>query len=230
MRRSTRRTMTTAGRDAIGQAIGARQRRSLRAVLNATGVVLHTNLGRAPLADVAVRRDSRRGGGYSNLEYDLDDGARGSRYVHCVSLLRELTGAEDAIVVNNGAAALVLALNTLADGREAIVSRGELVEIGGSFRVPDIMAKSGARLVEVGSTNRTHLDDYRRAIARRTVAVDRQGASQQLRDGGIRRRASRARTAPIAGASAWCAGAARPRQRTAPPARALRTDGRADGP
>ena len=103
-------------------------------------------------------------GGYSNLELDLERGARGSRYVHCASLLRELTGAEDALVVNNCAAALVLALNTMADGREALLSRGELVEIGGSFRVHEIMAKSGARLREVGATNRTHLADYERAI------------------------------------------------------------------
>ncbi|HEX7123497.1 MAG TPA: hypothetical protein VF178_14060 [Gemmatimonadaceae bacterium] len=119
---------------------------SLRPLFNATGVVLHTNLGRAPLARAAVDTIVRTASTGSNLEYDLDRGERGSRYVHCAALLCELTGAEDALVVNNGAAALVLALNTLADGREAIVSRGELIEIGGSFRVPDIMAKSGAAL------------------------------------------------------------------------------------
>ena len=147
------------------------ERRSLRPVINATGVILHTNLGRAPLADVAVDAIREIAYGYTNLEYDLDAGARGSRYVHCVELLRELTGAEDAIVVNNCAAALVLTLSALARGREVIVSRGELVEIGGSFRVPDIMARSGGHLVEVGTTNRTHLSDYTRAITSRTGAI-----------------------------------------------------------
>ena len=145
--------------------------RSLRPVINATGVVLHTNLGRAPLADVAIEAVREAASGYSNLEYDLASGKRGLRYVHCVELLRELTGAEDAIVVNNCASALVLSLSALAREREVIVSRGELVEIGGSFRVPDIMARSGATLVEVGTTNRTHPDDYRRAISSRTGAI-----------------------------------------------------------
>jgi L-seryl-tRNA(Ser) seleniumtransferase len=144
---------------------------SLRPVLNATGIVLHTNLGRAPLADAAVAAVAALAGGYSNLEYDLESGRRGTRYSHCVALLRELTGAEDAIVVNNCAAALVLSLSALARGREVIVSRGELVEIGGSFRVPEIMSRSGATLVEVGTTNRTHLDDYVRAISSRTGAI-----------------------------------------------------------
>ncbi|HEX7020879.1 MAG TPA: L-seryl-tRNA(Sec) selenium transferase [Gemmatimonadaceae bacterium] len=156
---------------AVSSSIDAATRPSLRPVLNGTGVVLHTNLGRAPLAAVAIEAIARVASGFSNLELDLETGERGSRYVHCAALLRELTGAEDAIVVNNGAAALVLALDTLARGREAIVSRGELVEIGGSFRVPDIMAKSGARLVEVGTTNRTHLDDYRRAVGAETAAI-----------------------------------------------------------
>ena len=144
---------------------------SLRAVFNATGVILHTNLGRAPLAEAAVRAIQDTAAGYSNLEYDLDRGERGSRYVHSVALLRELTGAADAIVVNNCAAALVLALNTIARGREVLVSRGELIEIGGSFRVPEIMAKSGARLVEVGSTNRTHPSDYAAAMSDRVAAI-----------------------------------------------------------
>jgi L-seryl-tRNA(Ser) seleniumtransferase len=156
---------------AIGAALAERERRSLRPVLNATGVVLHTNLGRAPLADAALDAIEMTARGYSNLEYDLEHGTRGSRYAHCVSLLTELTGAEDALVVNNGAAALVLALDTLAGGREAIVSRGELIEIGGSFRIPDIMQKSGATLVEVGTTNRTHAADYARAISPRTGAL-----------------------------------------------------------
>ena len=144
---------------------------SLRPLFNATGIVLHTNLGRAPLAAEAMAAIANVAGGYSNLEYDLETGQRGSRYTHCVSLLRELTGAEDAIVVNNCAAALVLTLSALARDREVLVSRGELVEIGGSFRVPDIMNRSGATLVEVGTTNRTHLDDYVRAIGPRTGAI-----------------------------------------------------------
>jgi L-seryl-tRNA(Ser) seleniumtransferase len=156
---------------AIGAALAARERRSLRPVFNATGVVLHTNLGRAPLPHAALEAIAEAAQGYSNLEYDLERGTRGSRYTHCVSLLTELSGAEDALVVNNGASAMVLALNTLAEGRDAIVSRGELVEIGGSFRIPDIMAKSGARLVEIGTTNRTHLDDYARALSPNTGAV-----------------------------------------------------------
>ena len=156
---------------AIGDALAARSRPSLRPVFNATGVVLHTNLGRAPLARAAIEAIAAAAAGYSNLEYDIERGARGSRYSHCVSLLTELTGAEDAIVVNNCASALVLALNTVADGKATIVSRGELIEIGGSFRVPDIMAKSGSRLVEVGTTNRTHLADYDAAIAPETGAL-----------------------------------------------------------
>lgn len=156
---------------AIGDALAARSRPSLRPVFNATGVVLHTNLGRAPLPRVAIEAIAATAAGYSNLEYDIERGARGSRYSHCVSLLTELTGAEDAIVVNNCASALVLALNTVADGKATIVSRGELIEIGGSFRVPDIMAKSGSRLVEVGTTNRTHRGDYAAAITPETGAL-----------------------------------------------------------
>jgi L-seryl-tRNA(Ser) seleniumtransferase len=156
---------------AIDDALAQRQRSTLRRVINATGVILHTNLGRAPLAGRALDAIRDVAQGYSTLEYDIASGARGSRHAHCTALLTELTGAEDALVVNNCAAALVLALNTFADGREAVISRGELVEIGGSFRVPDIMAKSGARLVEVGTTNRTHLDDYRRALSDKTGAI-----------------------------------------------------------
>lgn len=145
--------------------------RSLRPVINATGIVLHTNLGRAPLADAALDAIRAAAEGYSTLEYDIDSGRRGSRNLHCIPLLRELTGAEDALVVNNCAAALVLALNTFAASREALLSRGELIEIGGSFRVPEIMERSGARLVEVGTTNRTHLLDYRSAITETTAAI-----------------------------------------------------------
>ena len=151
--------------------IALQERRQLQQVFNGTGVVLHTNLGRAPLADAAIEAIARVASGYATLEYDVERGERGSRHVHCRDLLRELTGAEDALVVNNCAAALVLALDTLAHGRDAIVSRGELIEIGGSFRVPAIMEKSGARLVEVGTTNRTHLSDYERAIGAETGAI-----------------------------------------------------------
>lgn len=156
---------------AIVQEVDRALVRSLRPVINATGVVLHTNLGRAPLAAQALAAVRDVAAGYSNLEYDLSAGTRGSRHQHCGALLRELTGAEDAMVVNNCAAALVLALNTLSDGREAVISRGELVEIGGSFRVPSIMTASGAALVEVGTTNRTHIADYRAAITPHTGAL-----------------------------------------------------------
>jgi L-seryl-tRNA(Ser) seleniumtransferase len=144
---------------------------SLRRVFNATGVVLHTNLGRAPLPDVALAAIREVSEGFSNLEYDIETGRRGSRYSHCADLLKRLTGAEDALVVNNCAAALVLSLSALAKKREVLVSRGELVEIGGSFRIPDIMSSAGVRLVEVGTTNRTHDDDYRRAITPKTGAI-----------------------------------------------------------
>lgn len=133
---------------------------SLRTVINGTGVVLHTNLGRSPLAEEVFDSLRSVASGYSNLEFDLVAGRRGSRYVHVESLICELTGAESAMVVNNNAAAVILALSTLATGREVIVSRGELVEIGGSFRIPDVMKQSGAFMVEVGTTNCTHLSDY----------------------------------------------------------------------
>jgi L-seryl-tRNA(Ser) seleniumtransferase len=144
---------------------------SLQPVLNATGVVLHTNLGRAPLAEHAVARVAAVARGYANLEYRLDARRRGSRHEHVAELLATLTGAEDALVVNNCAAAVLLALSQLAAGRGVVVSRGELVEIGGSFRVPDVMRASGARLVEVGTTNRTHARDYEAAIGDDTALL-----------------------------------------------------------
>jgi L-seryl-tRNA(Ser) seleniumtransferase len=156
---------------AIADRVAQAQQLSLRPVINATGIVLHTNLGRAPLAHAAIAAITRVASGYSNLEFNLEQGERGSRYVHCASLLRELTGAEDALVVNNCAAALVLSLNTVCEGREALLSRGEMVEIGGSFRVHEIMAKSGAMLREVGATNRTHIADYARAVGDTTGAI-----------------------------------------------------------
>jgi L-seryl-tRNA(Ser) seleniumtransferase len=145
--------------------------RSLRRVINATGVIIHTNLGRAPLADAAVGAAARIAAGYSNLEFDLGRGDRGHRHVHAERLLCSLTGAEAAVIVNNAAAAALLALKTLATGREVIVSRGELVEIGGGFRVPDILAQSGAILREVGTTNRTRIGDYAAAISARTGVI-----------------------------------------------------------
>jgi len=144
---------------------------SLRRVVNAAGVVLHTNLGRAPLALRAAEAVSKVMTGYSTLEFNVEDGQRGSRYSHVADRVCQLTGAEDALVVNNNAAAELLVLSALASGKEVIVSRGELVEIGGSFRVPDVMKQSGATLVEVGATNKTHLSDYRNAINANTVAI-----------------------------------------------------------
>ena len=155
----------------IRERLADRGRPSLRPVLNATGVVLHTNLGRAPLARAALEAMAGIGGGYSNLEFDLDTGTRGSRSDHCRAPLRAVTGAEDALAVNNAAGALLLALGALAAGREVLISRGELIEIGGSFRIPDILERSGARLREVGTTNRTHAGDYRKALGSDVAAV-----------------------------------------------------------
>ncbi len=156
-------------------AVVARIRRlltpSLRPVYNATGVVVHTNLGRAPLSPELLDRIGQVAGGYSNLEYDLDGRQRGSRHVHPAGLLKELTGAEDAVVVNNNAAAVLICLTALAQGKEVVVSRGELIEIGGSFRIPDVMAASGALLREVGTTNRTHPRDYEGAIGEETALL-----------------------------------------------------------
>jgi L-seryl-tRNA(Ser) seleniumtransferase len=155
----------------VRERLSDRARPSLRLVLNATGVVLHTNLGRAPLAPEAVAAMAAVAGGYSNLEFDLDTGIRGSRSDHCREPLRTATGAEDALAVNNAAGALLLALGALAAGRDVLISRGELIEIGGSFRIPDILVRSGARLREIGTTNRTHLDDYRKSLDSGVAAV-----------------------------------------------------------
>ena len=133
---------------------------TLRKVVNATGTIIHTNLGRSLLPDECNTVLSGAGSSYLTLEYDLERGARGSRYIHCEQILKELTGCEAALVVNNNAAAVLLAMNTLSSGKEAVVSRGELVEIGGSFRMPDVMEKSSALMVEVGTTNRTRISDY----------------------------------------------------------------------
>ncbi|MEW6417735.1 MAG: L-seryl-tRNA(Sec) selenium transferase [Nitrospirota bacterium] len=144
---------------------------SLRPLINATGVVIHTNLGRSILSERAIENIRRVSANYSNLEYDIEEGKRGKRYTHIKRILREVTGAEDALIVNNNAAAVMLCLSTLAKNKEVIVSRGELVEIGGSFRMPDVMAASGAVLREVGTTNKTHLYDYENAINEDTSLI-----------------------------------------------------------
>ncbi len=144
---------------------------SLKKVINATGVVLHTNLGRAPLPKKAIDRILDTASGYCNLEYDLEKGARGERYSHVNKLVADITGAQDALVVNNNAGAVFLCLSALAQDKEVVISRGQLVEIGGSFRIPDVMAQSGAHLVEVGTTNRTHIEDYEKAINENTALL-----------------------------------------------------------
>jgi L-seryl-tRNA(Ser) seleniumtransferase len=155
----------------LREELSAARAARLRRVLNATGVVVHTNLGRAPLPETALERVREVGRGYSNLEYDLSAGTRGSRQDHVAGILRRLTGAETALVVNNNAAAVLLALAALAEGRDVLVSRGELIEIGDGFRIPDVLARSGARLVEVGTTNRTRASDYERAIGPETALL-----------------------------------------------------------
>ncbi len=151
--------------------LGEHALHQLQGVINATGVLVHTNLGRVPLGEEQLEAVAEIASGYSNVEYDLVAGRRGDRYSHVGALLVALTGAESALVVNNNAAAVLLVLATLCEGREVIVSRGELIEIGGEFRIPEVMAASGARLVEVGTTNRTHLSDYEKAITPQTAAV-----------------------------------------------------------
>lgn len=154
--------------DAVELALAHGAARNLRRVVNATGIVLHTNLGRAPLADAAIEAVAEVARGYSNLEYELDAGKRGSRHDHVAEILCKLTGAEAAVVVNNNAAAVMLAVNTLAKDGEVVTSRGELIEIGGSFRIPDVIEQSEAELVEVGTTNKTHTRDYAEAISNAT--------------------------------------------------------------
>ena len=155
----------------LADELGAARAPRLRQALNATGVIVHTNLGRAPLAEAALERVREVGRGYSNLEYDLSAGTRGSRQDHVAGILRRLTGSEAALVVNNNAAAVLLALAALAEGRDVLVSRGELIEIGDGFRIPDVLARSGARLVEVGTTNRTRAADYEQAIGPETAVL-----------------------------------------------------------
>ena len=155
----------------LREELASARRPALRRVVNATGVIVHTNLGRAPLAAAALEHATEAARGYSNLEYDLGEGRRGSRQDHVATILRRLTGAEAAIVVNNNAGALLLALAALGEGRNVIVSRGELIEIGDGFRIPDVLARSGAHLVEVGTTNRTRAADYESAIDDRTALL-----------------------------------------------------------
>jgi L-seryl-tRNA(Ser) seleniumtransferase len=154
--------------DRIIERVSSLSEPSLKHVINATGVIVHTNLGRSPLSRRVISRLGELVGGYSNLEYDLDAGTRGSRYVHVEDILKELTGAEAAMVVNNNAAAVLIALNTIARDKEVIISRSELVEIGGSFRIPEVMSRSGAKMFEVGTTNKTTIRDYESAIEART--------------------------------------------------------------
>ena len=189
----------SAGGDALGPEAYARLARerlarrdapTLRQVINATGVVLHTNLGRAPLAAVALTA-IRDASGAVSVEYDLERGSRGERHGHAARLLAEVTGAEDAVVVNNGAAAVLLALAAIAGRREVIVARGELVEIGGGFRIPDVLVRSGAKLVEVGTTNRTYVRDYANAITTKTAAILRVHASNFALRGFVAKAASR---------------------------------------
>ncbi len=156
---------------AAGHALARRFRGSLRPVINATGVVIHTNLGRAPIAPAALERLAAIARGYSNLEYDLEAGTRGARHVHAEALVTSITGADAAIVVNNNAAATLLILAGLASGRDVLISRGELVEIGGGFRVPDVLRQSGAILREVGTTNRTRVNDYTAAASTNTGLI-----------------------------------------------------------
>ena len=157
--------------DNICIAVEAMHTPNMRTVINGTGTILHTNLGRAPISPEHMRHIAEIATGYSNLEYNLEAGKRGERYSHFEKLLCKITGAEAAMAVNNNAASVMLILSSLAKGGEVVVSRGELVEIGGKFRIPDVMEQSGASLVEVGTTNKTHYDDYENAITEETKAL-----------------------------------------------------------
>lgn len=168
---------------AMGRFLRSAVGSTLIPVINGTGIVLHTNLGRAPLGDSVVEEIRKVASGYSNLEFDLETGRRGHRSVHVREMMKILTGAEDVAVVNNNAAGLVLALGTLAGGKEVIISRGELIEIGGSFRLPDIMATSGAKMVEIGTTNRTRLSDYEQALTPDTGLIFKAHTSNFLMSG-----------------------------------------------
>jgi len=170
-------------RDAVARSLARRETEGLLPVLNGTGIVLHTNLGRAPLAREALDAVVQIASGYSNLEFDVEDGTRGSRYARVNDLIRETTGAEDALVVNNCAAAMLLILETFAKDREVVVSRNQLVEIGGGFRVPDVLERSGARLVEVGTTNRVRISDFQRAVSAKTALFLRSHASNYRIEG-----------------------------------------------
>jgi len=168
---------------AVCRRLAVAERDGLLELVNGTGVLLHTNLGRAPLAREALDAVAAIAGGYSNLEYDLEIGTRGSRYTHAAALLRDITGAEDALVVNNCAAAVLLVLDSFAKDREVIVSRNQLIEIGGGFRLPDVLARSGAKLVEVGTTNRVYAYDFERALSPRTALLLRSHASNYSIEG-----------------------------------------------
>ncbi|MGH7715022.1 MAG: L-seryl-tRNA(Sec) selenium transferase, partial [Vulcanimicrobiaceae bacterium] len=170
-------------RDSVARMLAHQEIEGLVPVLNGTGIVLHTNLGRAPLAPEGLEAIAQIAGGYNNLEFDLESGERGSRYERSRNLIRETTGAEDGLVVNNCAAAMLLILQALATGREVIVARNQLVEIGGGFRLPEVLERSGARLVEVGTTNRVRLSDYEHAITPRTAMFLRSHGSNYRIEG-----------------------------------------------
>jgi L-seryl-tRNA(Ser) seleniumtransferase len=167
----------------VRERLDAQASSSLRGVINATGTLLHTNLGRAPIAALAGEEASEIMHGYTNLEYDVDAGERGSRYEHASDLLRRITGAQDALVVNNCAAAVLLVIDTFARGAEVVLARNELIEIGGGFRLPDVLARSGARLVEVGTTNKVYLSDYERALTPKTALLMRSHQSNYTIEG-----------------------------------------------